>query len=401
MPASPTRHRVALLLALAGIAVSVVATVVHLRIAEGTGYVSFCNLGGVVDCDAVLGSRYAVLLGVPVAVWGLVGFTAGAVLALPGAIAGATAGLADLLLLGVVSASLGFAIVMAFIMLRGLHHICLLCLTMDMVVLAWFVTVIPLAARFEPAGRSWRGRTAAHAIVLTAAVVAVAGGTLAAVRAPGGVTTVEEIQTRDPKFYAWYTALPVRPMDELITPGCHVKGPTGATVAIVEFSDFQCPFCAEAYRDLRDLMRDRPDVSLVFRHYPLDTSCNTRVSRSLHPDACLAACAAECAAQQGHFWEYHDTLFEHHEHLARDDLFRYAREMRLEIATFRTCLDDPATRARIGEDVEAAAKVGVGSTPTIFINGRTVEGALERAYYDYAVVIERHVRHEHAAQGAS
>jgi uncharacterized membrane protein/predicted DsbA family dithiol-disulfide isomerase len=399
MPASRTRHRVALLLALAGMAVSAVATVVHLRIAEGTGYVSFCNLGGVVNCDAVLGSRYAVLLGVPVAAWGLAGFTTGALLSLPGAIAGATAGLADLLLLGVASASLGFALVLGVVMIGGLRHLCLLCLGMDAIVLAWFVTVIPLAARFDVAAAGLKGRGAARAIALSGAVLAVAGGTWAAVRTPGGVTTPADVQARDPKFYAWYTRLPVRPMSDLITPDCHVKGPANATVAIVEFSDFECPFCAQAYRDLRDMMRSRPDVSLVFRHFPLDTDCNATVRRSLHPDACLAACAAECAAQQGRFWEYHDTLFEHHDHLAREDLFRYARAMQLEIPAFRACLDDPATRARVGEDIQAGARAGVASTPTLFINGRTVDGALERAYYDYAVVIEQHARH--ANQGAS
>src|SRR5205085_2217337 len=113
-----------------------------------------------------------------------------------------------------------------------------------------------------------------------------------------------------PKFYAWYTKLPIRSMNDLVTADCHRKGPENARVAIVEFSDFQCPFCAQAFRDLRQLMRERPDVSLVFRNFPLDTSCNAQVSHSLHPDACLAACAAECAAQQGHFWEYHDALFE-------------------------------------------------------------------------------------------
>src|SRR5262249_1594499 len=153
----------------------------------------------------------SVILGVPVAAWGLIGFAIGAMLALPGAIAGATAGLADLLLLGVVSASLGLAVVMGVIMLGELHHVCLLCLSMDAVVLAWFIPGLPLAARFEPTGASWRGRKAAWAIVLAGGVVAVAGGTLAAVRTPGGVTTVQEIQTRDPKFYAWYTSLPVRP----------------------------------------------------------------------------------------------------------------------------------------------------------------------------------------------
>jgi protein-disulfide isomerase len=134
-------------------------------------------------------------------------------------------------------------------------------------------------------------------------------------------------------------------------------------------------------------------VSLVFRHFPLDTSCNTLVSRSLHPDACLAACAAECAGAQGRFWEYHDVLFENHDDLERDDLFRYAREMRLDVPAFRSCLDDPATRARIGEDVQAGARAGVASTPTLFINGRAVEGALDSAYYHYAYVIEHHARH--------
>ena len=402
MPVSPIRHRVALAIALVGMGASAVAAVVHTRIAANPEYVSFCNLGGVVNCDLVLGSRYAMLLGVPVAVWGLAAFTGGALLALPGAIFGATAGAADLLMLGLVSASLGFALVLGAIMVGGIGRLCLLCLSMDALILAWFATVIPLASRFDPAAHAgwWRRRAAARAIVVGAAILAVGGGTWAAARAPGALTP-GEVQARDPKFYAWYTKLPVRPLTELVTPGCHAKGPTNAAVAIIEFSDFQCPFCAKAYRDLRDVMRFRPDVSLVFRHFPLDTSCNSQVRGSLHPYACLAACAAECAAQQGRVWEDHDTLFDNHEHLTREDLFRYARDVSLEIPAFRTCLDDPATRARVDEDVQAGARAGVSSTPTLFINGRAVQGALERAYYDYALVIEQHAHHAHGSQGAS
>src|SRR5438552_13990751 len=113
MRPSPTRHRIALALALAGAVLSALALEVHRRLGEGSGYTSFCNLGGVVNCDAVLGSRYSVVLGVPVPAWGIAGFAAGAALALPGALAASAGRLADLLLLGLVSASLRFALLPA------------------------------------------------------------------------------------------------------------------------------------------------------------------------------------------------------------------------------------------------------------------------------------------------
>jgi len=400
MRPGPTRHRTALLIALLGVAISAVTLVIHQRLAGISGYTSFCNLGDVVNCDAVLGSRYAHLLGVPVAAWGLAAFVVGAALAVPGALGMGTA-VADLLLVVLASASVGFALVFAGVM-WVLGKLCLLCLATDLTILAWFATVAPLVARFDHDARTvwWRGRAGVQGAAAAALVIAVAGGTWAAVRGPSGAVTVDDVRARDPKFYHWYTQLPVRSVDDLTTPDCHRKGAPGAPVAIVEFSDFQCPYCVQAFRDLRELVRSRPDVSLVFRHYPLDQSCNANVKRSMHPDACLAACAAECAGSQGRFWEYHDLLFENNEHLERESLFRYARDVQLDIPTFRACLDDPATRARVGEDVAAGSRVGVNSTPTLFFNGRVIEGALDRAYYDYAFIIERHA-HTHPANGAS
>jgi protein-disulfide isomerase len=263
--------------------------------------------------------------------------------------------------------------------------------------------VAPFASRFatgSQAGGWWRRRAAARGIVGAGLVLAVAGGTWATVRMPAPVTSVDDVRARDPKFHRWYTSLPERPIANLVAPDCPRQGPAAAAITIVEFSDFQCPFCEQAFRDLRELLRANPDVSLTFRHFPLDATCNSHVVRSLHPDACLAACAAECANRQGRFWEYHDALFENHDSLERESLFRYARETRLDLAAFRTGLDDPTTRARVGADIEAARQVGVESTPTLFINGRTLSGALERPYYDYALVIERH-RQAHAAGGAS
>jgi protein-disulfide isomerase len=131
-------------------------------------------------------------------------------------------------------------------------------------------------------------------------------------------------------------------------------------------------------------------VRLVFRHYPLDGRCNDQVAHGLHPMACLAAAAAECAGRQGRFWEYHDHLFRNQGALERESLFGFARDLALDLGAFRGCLDDPATMDRVRRDVELGAGLGVASTPTIFINGRRVDGALERHYYDYAITLETH-----------
>src|SRR6266446_13491 len=160
MSASPSRHRVALAVALAGVALSAVTLFVHERIATDAGYTSFCNLGGAINCDVVLGSRYGRLLGVPVALLALITFALGAALAMPGAVGTR----ADLALVGLASASVGFAFVLGVVMAAVLHHACLLCLGTDVIIAAWFVTVMPLAGRFDAAARGgwWTGRVTAR-----------------------------------------------------------------------------------------------------------------------------------------------------------------------------------------------------------------------------------------------
>src|SRR5437867_5118646 len=276
---SPSRHRLALATALVGVALSALTFVVHQRI--GAGYTSFCNLGEVVNCDAVLGSRYGRLLGTSVAAWGMAAFVTGVLLALPGALGRTTAGMADLGLLGLVSASLGFAGVLAVAAIGVLHRVCLLCLGLDLVILVWFGTVLPLAARFEPAAVAewWRRRAMARSIAAAAALLAIAGGTWAAVRAPESLITVAEVRERAPRFYTWYTHLPVRGVADLTEGASHTRGPATSPLLIVAFSDFQCPYCVRAFRDLRELVHDHPDIRLVFRHFPLDPSCNDHVTR--------------------------------------------------------------------------------------------------------------------------
>jgi protein-disulfide isomerase/uncharacterized membrane protein len=402
MPASPTRHRVAIAIALVGVAVSAYTLHVSESLLADSGYTSFCNLGGVVNCDAVLSSRWGTFAGIPVSLLAIGVFGLGVLLALPGAM-GKQAGMADLLLIGLVSGSLGFALVLLAIAAFVLQHACLLCLTLDVVIIAWFIAVAPLAQRFSMSTRQpWlQRRSAAYAATLAGLLVAVAAGAVEATRQPATAATVADVKAADAKFFDVYMQLPkVAPAD---VQGAvrHVKGGENAPITIVEFSDFQCPACGHAFADLRDLVRARSDVRLIFRHFPLDAACNPGMTHSLHPDACHAAVAAECAGQQSKFWEYHDELFENQRSLDRDSLFRYARELGLDIAAFRTCLDDPATMERIRADVDAGTKMGVDSTPTIFINGRRVDGALSQPYYDFALVIEREQLARNAPQGGS
>jgi predicted DsbA family dithiol-disulfide isomerase len=163
-------------------------------------------------------------------------------------------------------------------------------------------------------------------------------------------------------------------------------GPDSAPITIVEFSDYQCPYCARAEPIVRDLLRRNPrDVRVVLRHLPLD----------MHPRARPAAEAAVCADIQGRFWDYHGLLFAHRDRLERDDLLGYADELGLDHARFAACLDDDVTRERVDADVDAARALGVAGTPAFFVNGIPLSGAqpVER----FESLIARELQREGAA----
>ena len=146
-----------------------------------------------------------------------------------------------------------------------------------------------------------------------------------------------------------------------------VRGPASAPVEIVEFSDFQCPYCGRVNPTL-DRLRQTfgDDIKIVFRDFPLT---------SIHPQAFQAAEAAECAREQGKFWEFHDRLFANQRALALDDLKRHAGDLGLDMAAFGACVEGGQAKARVDADLEAGQALGISSTPAIFINGRHVAGA--------------------------
>ncbi len=146
-----------------------------------------------------------------------------------------------------------------------------------------------------------------------------------------------------------------------VGPRDHTLGTVDAPVTLVEYGDFECPFCGRAYPELKRVLRQlKGKVRFVFRHFPLSDE---------HPHAQHAAEVAEAAAAQGKFWEMHDLLYQRQAALADDDLVRYANELGLDAARVRRHVH----AARVREDVVSGTQSGVSGTPRFFINGRRHE----------------------------
>jgi Na+/H+ antiporter NhaA len=148
----------------------------------------------------------------------------------------------------------------------------------------------------------------------------------------------------------------------------HLRGPEDAPVTVVEYGDFECPYCGQAEPVVRELLADFGDVRYVWRHLPLT---------DVHPNAQLAAEAAEAAAAQGKFWEMHDLLLARSADLRFRDLLRYAAELGLDTERFGRDLRTHAAAARVAEDGDSADLSNVSGTPTFFINGKRHYGAYD------------------------
>ena len=148
--------------------------------------------------------------------------------------------------------------------------------------------------------------------------------------------------------------------------GRPARGPADAPVQIIEFSDFECPFCQRSAPTIARVLADYGDrIRLVYRHYPLPN----------HPNARPAAEASACAAELGAFWQYHDRLFENQTRLAEGDLKQHAADLGLEAGAFNDCFDSRKYRQDVDADIAAADEAGVSGTPAFFINGRPLNGA--------------------------
>jgi len=167
------------------------------------------------------------------------------------------------------------------------------------------------------------------------------------------------------------------PRQKIATADSPSQGPANAPIELVEFSDFQCPFCYRAHPTVKQVLNTYGSkVRFVYRNYPLPN----------HPNARPAAEAAQCANEQGQFWAYHDRLFADQNKLGDADLRASAVALGLDAPKFNACLDSHKYKPRVDADLQAGNEAGVNGTPAFFINGRMISGA--QPYDEFKKVID-------------
>ena len=160
------------------------------------------------------------------------------------------------------------------------------------------------------------------------------------------------------------------------------KGPASAPVTVIEFSDFQCPYCKQVVPTIEQAIAKYGDkIRVVFRQYPLT---------SIHPQAFKAAEASLCAAEQGKFWELHDRMFANQQKLGVDDLKKHAADLKLDTAKFNKCLDSGEKASVVQADLADGKKVGVTGTPAFFINGILLSGA--QPFEEFKSIIDEELK---------
>ncbi|HEX9053132.1 MAG TPA: vitamin K epoxide reductase family protein [Anaeromyxobacter sp.] len=328
------------------------------------GGTSFCAINDFVNCDRVATSRYSVALGLPVAVWG--GFAYGLALLL--SIAGlrperphATWPAGLLFVLGAIATAT--AVALALVSELAIGALCLLCAG------SWLVSAAMFAAAWRatrPVGvRAALGADLAllgRRLPRTVAVLVAGAACVALVAAA--------YRTRGSPYWETRPAPAVVPAAPVAAAAAHAGGPT----VVVEFSDYECPFCAIAHEETDALLASRPDVKLVHKNFPLDSACNPVVKRAMHEGACVLAAAGVCAEEQGKLEPMSDALFKNQRQ--KLPLDAVAEGVGLDMARFHECLGAPSTARRVQQDIAAGIAVGLKATPTYVVNGVAYPGKL-------------------------
>ena len=377
--------------ALVGLAATVAAAFVHYHVLRDPTYTSGCDINATISCTQVYSSRFGTFAGVPVAMFGVIWFVT-VLLLLIGAQLGPQHVRENVAGYLFVLSTVGLAVVLylAWASFVELKTVCLLCLTTDAAVIAVFLisgasTTFPMTTlprRAVQDLRVWGGSPLAIAITvlcLGAAASAVAffpreaGSTPAA-----GAPPITQDQRSEIERY-----MATAPRIPLIVPA------EGAKVLIVKFNDYQCPACGQSYLQYKSIFAKYASqapgaVRLVLKDYPLNTDCNPNIGRTLHPAACDAAVAVRLA--KGHAREaLEEWLYTHQPDMTPASV----RKAALEIggvtdydAKYKATLD------LVKGDIGLGQQLKVTTTPTFFLNGVQIVGAMKPEYFDQAIAYE-------------
>ena len=345
-----------------------------------------CGTENGLGCHAVASSPYSIFLGLPLATWGAAFYSTIIFLACGGLIFRRDSGPVFYrwaLLLAVLA--MAFDLYLAYIMISRIGAICQLCITTYfiniVIIVILVITVrkesrprIKLSAIF-PWTKEVQGKDLYYRNVIKGLLI---GGILLAAGAgvAGSQFIANSLTENDRERLAKIKKNLSRQKPKVIAgENRPYMGAVNARLTVVEFSDFLCPYCAKAAKYLKLSESANHDTArFVFRHYPLDSTCNRKLSSNVHPGACLLAEGAACAAEQDRFWQYHDIAFETKGKIARTDVLDIAADIGLELNAFNSCLDSGRGLKVVKEDIEAGIRAGIRGTPTVFVNGRRLGG---------------------------
>jgi uncharacterized membrane protein/protein-disulfide isomerase len=389
---STTVRRVLSSLTFAGLASALTSLYVHVQLLSRPGYLSFCDVSATVSCTQVYQSRYATLGGVPVALLGALWYVAVLLV-----LAGASWGWRSLrenspgyvFLLS--TAGLGFVLYMAYASLVLLKIVCLVCVVTYVAVAAMFIvsgTRTPYPMTTIPRRLLQDAKAAvASPVALALVLVFIVGATAAIAFFPRGESAAAQASgqaapaDRQSEFVRFWESQPRTQIP---------VSADGAAVVIVKFSDFMCPSCAQTYRDYKPVLErfnaQYPGaIRLVQKDFPLETECNASLNRDLHLASCEAAAAARAARAKGRGEAMEDWLYTNHQILTPAGVRQAAAEIG-GVTDFDA--QYPSLLTAIKGDVALATILGVKVTPTFFINGIKLEGALPVPYFELALQME-------------
>ena len=385
---SKSVRRVLSFLALAGLASAVASLYVHVQMGRQPGYLSFCDVSALVSCTQVYQSRYASLGGVPVALLGALWYVA-VLMVLAGTRWGWTSlrenGAGYVFVLA--TAGLGFVFYMAYASLVLLKTVCLMCLVTYVAVAGIFIvsgtrTSYPMVT--IPRRLLHDAKAAlASPVALVLMLVFLVGATTAVAffprATPGGAAgTGQAAGDRQSEFLRFWESQP------------RVQVPVsadGAAILIVRFSDFQCPSCAQSYKDYKGILATYTAqypgaIKVVNKDFPLETECNSNLTRDVHLAACEAAAAARMARAKGRGEAMEDWLYTNHLTLTPAAVRQAAVDVGGVVdfdAQYASVLN------QVKADIALATILGIRVTPTFFINGVKLEGGLPPQYFELAL----------------
>ncbi len=372
--------------ALLGIALSWFSTVRHFRIQrEGVIQESYCAISEKINCDAVSTSSYSEIFGIPISWLGVLFYLCVLGMALFAIFSKKDRRSSIAVSWFMACASIAYSLFLAYVSYVILDVFCIECFGMYVanallfvflfVALGMGINEIPkiiksylravfrkaTSLEFKPALYS---HAAAILVVFAVGVLGLAGVQAENKRSMGDVKTEELVR--------FYNEGSLYKID--VNPAWPVWGNPNAKTTIIEFSEYQCPFCKLAAFNVKPFLQEyKDDVRYYFVHYPLDNSCNASLDRPMHPMACASAKASYCAQKNGDFWSYHDDVFRNQQKINKSLLIELAERRGWNKDEFEACMNSEEADKRIKEDIATANSIYVNATPTILLNGKVMK----------------------------